>query len=71
MREYKTKQERTEVKKLEPSSCDVCGGNIVGDGYTIVFHCENVELDLFNLPEPDSNIVCCKNKSELLKKYGN
>lgn len=25
--------------------CRICGGKIIGDGNTIVFHCENVELD--------------------------
>lgn len=44
-------------------NCKICGGDIIGDGYTIVLHCENVELDLSNLPEPDSNIIYCKDNS--------
>ena len=26
-------------------SCPVCGGTMIGDGYTTPIHCENVDLD--------------------------
>lgn len=37
--------------------CPVCGGSIIGDGYTMTFHCENVDLpsDI----EPDADVVYC------------
>jgi uncharacterized protein (DUF983 family) len=39
--------------------CPNCGGTLIGDGYTMVVHCENVDLDLENQPEPDSSPVYC------------
>jgi hypothetical protein len=45
--------------------CPHCGGDIIGDGYTTVCHCENADVPLD--AEPDSHtIFCCdtsKNKS--------
>ena len=26
-------------------NCPICGGTMIGDGYTTPIHCENVELD--------------------------
>lgn len=41
-------------------SCPNCGGNMVGDGYTIVRSCENVDLSDFMDVEPDAEpIYCC------------
>tara|TARA_B100000497_G_scaffold128056_1_gene172886 strand:+ start:5658 stop:5837 length:180 start_codon:yes stop_codon:yes gene_type:complete len=38
--------------------CPNCGGNMEGDGYTRVLHCEFVDdtLDI----EPDANPIFCK-----------
>ena len=36
--------------------CNDCGGDILGDGYTEVFHCERAEIEGI---EPDANIVFC------------
>lgn len=38
--------------------CPVCGGKIIGDGYTIVFHCENIDypMDI----EPDADPIYCE-----------
>lgn len=38
--------------------CPVCGGDMVGDGYTIGYHCENVDcpLDI----EPDADPIYCE-----------
>lgn len=38
--------------------CKVCGGEMVGDGYTLVIHCENI--DTYGLGyEPDAEPVYC------------
>ena len=37
--------------------CPVCGGLMIGDGYTIVYHCENVDLPLDI--EPDAGPIFC------------
>lgn len=43
--------------------CKNCGGDMVGDGYTEVSHCEN--LDLFGQGyEPDANPVFCDYEDE-------
>lgn len=38
-------------------TCPECGGSTIGDGYTVAYHCENVDLqpDL----EPDSGPHYC------------
>lgn len=38
--------------------CKTCGGNMEGDGYQMVFHCENINI-FENTPEPDSNPLYC------------
>ena len=43
------------VKYLD--RCPNCGGDMTGDGYTSVEHCENVEPD--PSLEPDANPVYC------------
>jgi len=42
--------------------CPKCGGNIEGDGYTIVLHCENVSSENIEYSEPDANPVYCDNE---------
>lgn len=37
--------------------CKDCGGNMIGDGYTQVCHCEFVELK--GDEEPDSGPIYC------------
>lgn len=37
--------------------CPNCGGDLVGDGYTSVVHCEYVDPDPWL--EPDANPVYC------------
>ncbi len=39
--------------------CKNCGGDMIGDGYTTVFHCENADWDSFCDHEPDANPVYC------------
>ena len=39
--------------------CPVCGGIIEGDGFTVVLHCENVELSDLCV-EPDADPVYCE-----------
>jgi ribosomal protein L37AE/L43A len=40
--------------------CPKCGGDIDGDGYTEVYHCENAEYDDYYDHEPDANVVYCR-----------
>ena len=49
-------------KTLTTTSCPICGGTIVGDGYTLPFHCENVDLPEDR--ECDAPILLCENKRE-------
>ena len=44
-------------------SCPNCGGDLLGDGYTKVIHCENAHGDAL-LVAPDSNIVFCNHQDE-------
>lgn len=39
--------------------CPDCGGTIVGDGYTTVLHCENVDIEIWRDFEPDTDPVYC------------
>ena len=45
-------------------TCPKCGGTMEGDGYTTVFHCEYVDLDFYNMPEPDADPVFCDFEEE-------
>ena len=38
-------------------SCPVCGGTMIGDGYTTPIHCKNVDLDPWI--EPDFGPIYC------------
>ena len=40
--------------------CKNCNGNMVGDGYRAVLHCENAEWEDFCDKEPDADPVYCK-----------
>jgi len=40
-------------------NCTNCGGDIIGNGYTSVEHCENVDPELGI--EPDAELVYCTN----------
>ena len=44
------------------TSCPNCGGIIVGDGYTVVLHCERVDAP-FDM-EPDATPVYCDMTAE-------
>ena len=39
--------------------CPNCGGAILGDGYTVVLHCEFAEDDLIVAAEPDAPAIYC------------
>ncbi len=39
--------------------CPICGGTIIGDGYTLARHCENFE-DVPMDREPDAETLYCK-----------
>lgn len=41
------------------SSCKDCGGDMIGDGYTVVEHCENAVEDSYWFNEPDSGPIYC------------
>lgn len=38
-------------------NCPVCGGRIYGDGFSVVWHCENLDGPFF--VEPDSAPLFC------------
>ncbi len=38
-------------------SCPVCGGTMIGDGYTTPIHCENIDIDPWI--EPDFGPIYC------------
>ena len=38
-------------------TCSVCGGDLLGDGYTSVVHCENAEVG--DDVEIDADVVEC------------
>jgi uncharacterized protein (DUF983 family) len=40
--------------------CPNCGGTILGDGYTVVQHCEFADYDKYYDKEPDSNTILCE-----------
>lgn len=44
-------------------TCEVCGEDLVGDGYSTVMHCPNKDVDDLYL-EPDSDIVYCESSEE-------
>ena len=57
------------LKNKQPYVCPVCGGSIIGDGFQIPFHCENVYISLD--VEPDVDIITCENKTEIKIKWRN
>lgn len=40
--------------------CIKCGGEMIGDGYTMVLHCEFAEPESYEYHECDSNPVFCE-----------
>jgi hypothetical protein len=48
-----------DIKGRTRATCHVCGGTLIGDGYTTTRHCENADFDQTNF-EPDANPVYCK-----------
>jgi len=42
---------------FDDDQCPNCNGELFGDGYTSVIHCENVDPDPWL--EPDANPVYC------------
>ena len=40
-------------------TCPYCGGDMIGDGYTEVVHCENAEEETYCDHEPDAPPVYC------------
>ena len=41
-------------------TCHVCGGTMIGDGYTMVEHCECADDDDWLFCAPDEGPVFCK-----------
>lgn len=41
------------------NQCSKCGGEMIGDGYTSVFHCENADESTYEFHEPDADPVEC------------
>ena len=47
-----------------PMRCPRCGGSLIGDGYSMVVHCEFAEDDEIWETEPDAGIILCKETSD-------
>jgi len=47
------------TKELEMGRCVKCGGDMFGDGYTKVEHCEYADDDIVEMTEPDANPIYC------------
>ena len=43
-------------------SCPRCGGSLIGDGYSLVIHCENAEDDRVWEAEPDAPVIYCESE---------
>ena len=39
--------------------CVKCGGEMFGDGYSKVEHCEYADDDVVDMTEPDANPIYC------------
>ena len=53
-------------------ACPICGGDIIGNGYTSVMHCENANDVAYELHEPDANpVYCCSAEEELERSVFN
>ena len=44
--------------------CPKCGGDLIGDGYRDVLHCENADPESYAYHEPDAQPVYCEFKEE-------
>ena len=44
---------------MNDSYCKICGGAMIGDGYTVVLHCEFAEEEDYDGLEPDAEPVYC------------
>ena len=45
-------------------NCKNCGGDMIGDGYTSVIHCEYADHELIDLCEPDCSPIFCDFKED-------
>ena len=45
--------------------CKNCGGDMIGDGVSLVLHCERVDADIIWELEPDAEPVYCNNEDSL------
>jgi hypothetical protein len=43
--------------------CSKCGGTIIGDGYAVVRHCENVDITGMTV-EPDAGTIECEDSDD-------
>lgn len=44
--------------------CSKCGGDMAGDGYVDVIHCENAEYEKYFDRTPDDNPIECAGTEE-------
>jgi len=49
-------------ENLDMCRCPKCGGDMIGNGYTVVFHCEYA--DDYESLEPDASPKYCNFKEE-------
>ena len=55
----------TDWAKIAHNGCPNCGGRMIGDGYTMPIHCENVELPADR--ECDAAPLFCEDDEEALE----
>lgn len=39
--------------------CNTCGGTMIGDGYSVILHCEYADDTQYEYLAPDEEIVFC------------
>ncbi len=44
---------------MEYTTCPECGGDLIGDGYTTVIHCEYTEEEVYYYAAPDEGPFYC------------
>ena len=52
------------------NTCDKCNGDMIGDGYTTVMHCEYADEGKLMYLEPDASPVLCDYKDAKGKTNG-
>lgn len=44
--------------------CPNCGEQLIGDGYSTVYHCPHADENTYEYHEPDANPVYCSEENQ-------